>query len=198
MSGNNLTIGDLTQRSFATTLKIEVETATPESGYIFAGDLLRGGDWQFGSLTAVSVVGPIAYSLATGYDYCWSFQGVRPVTDGDALTCQMSQSGAYLTATTDYNDGSGNGLITLVSAMGNASGEGCTAEIVFQNPAASGFTHRIQSWSIRADTSGNEGLSMGGGRIAANTSACDAVRFSFPSGGFATVGSIAVFYRRIA
>ena len=199
----NVLISELDQSAALTSgdIVMVMHAAGPPAEYANMAQVatyVNGTAWGPGVATPITATGPYAFALASGADYMFSIQGVVPVTDGDSLTCQFSQSGAYVTATTAYNDGAGSGSIVLVSAMGNGAGEGCSTEATFPAPGSAGLIKRIQAVGIRSDTSGNEGAVIGGGRLAANTNAVDGVRFQFPSGGFATQGQIVAYVRKWA
>ncbi len=129
--------------------------------------------------------------VSSAYDiYEINLVAVVPVTDSQSLLMRVSQGGSFLTGGSDYfydgitagvtgPDEANDFIVVSGGTVGNGAAEGVTLTILVFRPGASSFQKNFIWFGFaRSTTPVSRGINGGGG-LAANTNAIDAVRFFF-------------------
>lgn len=158
-----------------------------------------GASLEFVSETTISADSSIDITgVASGYDYIFSLQNVLPATDNVRLWCRTSSNAgsSYDNGASDYTDVDGAGAsaqLAISGAVGNATGEGASLDVILFNPADTTHTHLSSTGVIFTSAGARTGVSEGGKRDSAAD--VDAIQFLAASGNLAS-GKITVWRRK--
>lgn len=159
----------------------------------------RGGPPRLISSGSLSNVATLDFTIPAN---CETFEfellNWRPATDAAVLMARFSQSGSYLSGASDYawaiysmgsaaggSDDAADTKMEIGGTNDNAAASlGSSVFRVFR-PSASSFQKSILGMSKSVNSAGAERMTVGGGRLIANSNAIDGIRFLFSSGNIA-------------
>ncbi len=159
-------------------------------------------DYEFDTTVAISNVATLeVQDLAAGFDYLFSFQNCAPQNDNVTFSMRTSPDagGSPSFDTSGYSDTASATAteINIIGAVGNATGETFTGDIVIYNPGDSGVHTYVRHIGVYANESAGLIASVNAGGKRNSAAVVQAVEFKFSAGNLAT-GTLNIFKRKLS